>query len=54
MDRVLLGDNQFFGVDHLSYERARQKEIRFKDTKDIINVLDAAHDVGIRTYMCTT
>jgi len=54
MDRVLFGDNQFFGVDHLSYERARQKEIRFKDTKEIIKVLDAAHEVGIRTFMCTT
>lgn len=54
MNRVLFGDNQFFGVDHLSYERARQKEIRFKDTREIIKVLDAAHDVGIRTFMCTT
>lgn len=54
MDRVILGDNQFFGVDHLSDEKARQKEQRFKDTKEIIKVLDSAYDVGVRTFMCTT
>lgn len=54
MDRVIFGDNQFFGVDHLSEEKARQKEQRFKDTREIIRVLDAAHEVGIRTFMCTT
>lgn len=54
MHRVLFGDNQFFGVDHLSYERARQKEQRFQDTREIIRVLDAAHEIGIRTFMCTT
>jgi len=54
MDRVILGDNQFFGVDHLSDEKARQKEQRFKDTSEIIKVIDAAYDVGIRTFMCTT
>ena len=54
MDKVLFGDNQFFGVDHLSHERARQKEQRFQDTNEILRVLDAAHEVGIRTFMCTT
>ena len=54
MDRVIFGDNQFFGVDHLSEARAREKMAKFKDTKKIIEVLDAAYDVGIRTFMCTT
>lgn len=54
MDRVIFGDNQFFGVDHLSEENARKKAQRFKDTREIIKVLDAAHEVGIRTFMCTT
>ena len=54
MDRVILGDNQFFGVDHLSDEKARQKEQRFKDTREIIKVIDAGYEVGIRTFMCTT
>ena len=54
MDRVIFGDNQFFGVDHLSEARAREKMAKFKDTKKIIEVLDATYDVGIRTFMCTT
>ena len=54
MDRVIFGDNQFFGVDHLSEARAREKMAKFKDTKQIIEVLDAAYDLGIRTFMCTT
>ncbi|MFC1773649.1 hypothetical protein ACFL3A_09895 [Pseudomonadota bacterium] len=54
MDRIIFGDNQFFGVDHMSEARAREKMAKFKDTREIINVLDAAYDIGIRTFMCTT
>lgn len=54
MDRIVFGDNQFFGVDHLSEARAREKMAKFKDTKKIIDVLDATYDIGIRTFMCTT
>jgi hypothetical protein len=53
-DRLMLGDNQFFGVNHMSEERARAQAIRFQDTGAIINVLDAALDEGITTFMCTT
>lgn len=54
MDRILFGDNQFFGVNHMSEEKARAQLVRFKDTAAIIEVLDAAYDLGIRTFMCTT
>jgi hypothetical protein len=54
IDRVLFGDNQFFGVNHMSEEKARQQLLRFKDTSAIIQVLDDAYDLGIRTFMCTT
>jgi hypothetical protein len=54
IDRILFGDNQFFGVNHMSEEKARQQLIRFKDTRAIIEVLDLAYDMGIRTFMCTT
>jgi hypothetical protein len=54
MDRILLGDNQFFGVNHMSEEKARQQLMRFKDDAAIIEVLDVAHELGIRTFMCTT
>ncbi len=54
MDRVLFGDNQFFGVNHMSEEKARAQAMRFQETSAIINVLDAAYKEGIRTFMCTT
>lgn len=54
MDRVILGDNQFFAVNHLSDERSRAQAIRFKEDKAIIDVLDIAIDCGIDTFMCTT
>lgn len=54
MDRLLFGDNQFFGVNHMSEEKARAQSIRFNDTKEIVKVLDVAYQEGIRTFMCTT
>jgi hypothetical protein len=54
MDRLLFGDNQFFGVNHMSEEKARAQAMRFQDTDRIIEVLDAAYDEGVRTFMCTT
>ena len=54
MDRLLFGDNQFFGVNHMSEEKARAQAMRFQDTRAIIEVLDTAYDAGIKTFMCTT
>ena len=54
MERVIFGDNQFFGINHMSEEKAREQTIRFADDDSIIRVLRAAHDEGIRAFMCTT
>jgi hypothetical protein len=54
MDRILFGDNQFFGVNHMSEEKARQQAMRFQDIKAVIDVLDDAYAEGIKTFMCTT
>lgn len=54
MDRVLFGDNQFFGVNHMSEEKARAQAMRFQDISAVIEVLDDAYRAGIRTFMCTT
>lgn len=54
MDLLLLGDNQFFGINHMSEEKARAQAIRFQETSAIIDVIDIALDNGIRTLMCTT
>lgn len=54
MDRLLFGDNQFFGVNHMSEEKARAQSMRFQDIRAVIDVLDTAYDAGIKTFMCTT
>ena len=47
MDRLLFGDNQFFGVNHMSEEKARAQQMRFQDIDAIMNVLDIAYDEGL-------
>ncbi len=54
MDRLLFGDNQFFGVNHMSEEKARAQSMRFQDIKAVIEVLDHAMDEGVTSFMCTT
>lgn len=54
MERLLFGDNQFFGVNHMSEEKARAQAMRFQDINAVIEVLDIAFDEGIRAFMCTT
>jgi hypothetical protein len=54
MDRILFGDNQFFGVNHMSEEKARSQAMRFQSLAAVMTILDAAHDAGIHTFMCTT
>jgi hypothetical protein len=54
MDRILFGDNQFFGVNHMSEDKARVQAMRFQDIAAVIDVLDAAYAEGIKTFMCTT
>lgn len=54
MDRIIFGDNQFFGVNHMSEEKARAQAMRFQTTSSIVDVLETAYSAGIRTFMCTT
>jgi hypothetical protein len=54
LDRLMLGDNQFFGVNHMSEEKARAQALRFQDTSTIVGVLEDALADGIGTFMCTT
>lgn len=54
MDKLLYGDNQFFGVNHMSEEKARAQSMRFQDIQAVIDTIDIAYDAGVRTLMCTT
>ena len=54
MDRIIFGDNQFFGINHMSEEKAQMQLERFRDNRAIIDVLDAAYDAGLRGFMFST
>jgi hypothetical protein len=54
IDRLLLGDNQFFGVNHMSEDRARAQALRFQEIDAVIGVLDDAYAEGVTSFMCTT
>jgi fluoride ion exporter CrcB/FEX len=54
MERLLFGDNQFFGVNHMSEEKARAQALRFQEIGAVMDVLDAAYEEGVHTFMCTT
>jgi len=54
MPPLLFGDNQFFGVNHMSEEKARAQAMKFQDIAAVQSVLDDAYDEGVRTFMCTT
>jgi hypothetical protein len=54
MDRLLFGDNQFFGINHMSEEKARAQAMRFQNIGAVMEVLDAAHAEGVGGFMCTT
>jgi hypothetical protein len=54
LDRVIFGDNQFFGINHMSEEKAQALSERFRDLKAITDVIDIAYDSGIRAFMLNT
>ncbi|GGY96584.1 hypothetical protein [Novosphingobium colocasiae] len=54
MERILFGDNQFFGINHLSEEKARNQAMRFQNIDSVIDVLQEALKAGVGGFMCTT
>ena len=43
LDRIIFGDNQFFGINHMSEDKAQALAEKFKDLKSIIEVMDIAY-----------
>lgn len=54
MERVILGDDDIFGTELMSEARARQVLARFRDSRDIMELLEGAQALGVHTFMCTT
>jgi hypothetical protein len=51
IDNIIFGDNQFFGINHMSQEKAQQLSEKFFDTNNIYKVYDIAFDCGIKAVM---
>jgi len=51
IDNVVFGDNQFFGINHMSQEKAQQLSEQFFDINNIYKVYQLAFDAGIRAVM---
>ena len=51
IDKVILGDNQFFGINHRSQEKAEELLKRFDNLENIFEVYDNAFDCGVKAVM---
>ena len=54
VDEIVFGDNQFFGINHMSAERAQQQAERFRDLSAITQVYGYALEAGIRAVLLNT
>lgn len=54
MERIFFGDNQFFGINHFSENKAREQAMKFQDIDAILDVLQSALGAGVNGFMCTT
>ena len=51
IDKIVFGDNQFFGINHMSQEKAQQLAEKFYDIRNIYKVYDIAFNNGINAVM---
>ena len=54
MDKIIFGDNQFLGVNHMSEQTAIKQSQRFKTSDDIFKTLKYVNKIGIKSFMFTT
>lgn len=53
LDRIILGDNQFFGINHMSEGKAQEQTERFRSIDAIIRAIDTAYENGVHAFMFT-
>ena len=54
LEKIILGHNPLFGVDHLSQEKGNQKELLFEDKNLITDVLSYSRVLGVNAMMMST
>ena len=51
IDKIVFGDNQFFGINHSSQDKAEEMAKRFSDINNILAVYDNAFECGVKAVM---
>jgi hypothetical protein len=54
LDQIVLGHNQFFGVNHLDSKAGNLKAARFSDVSRIMDIIQFAYDEGVHALMMST
>jgi len=51
IDKIILGDNQFFGINHMSQEKAQTLAEKFYNIENIFKIYDDAFESGVNAVM---
>jgi hypothetical protein len=51
INKVVFGDNQFFGINHMSQEKSQQLSEKFYDINSVFRVYDSAIELGLDSIM---
>ena len=54
IDSIILGHNQFFGINHMSSEKGIEREKLFSDIQNVMDIIRHAHSLGIRGLSLST
>lgn len=54
LDPIVLGHNQFFGVDHLSAEKGASRDAHFTDIRNVVKMIRFSMDQGVSGLMMST
>ncbi|MDZ7267398.1 MAG: hypothetical protein ONB48_08725 [candidate division KSB1 bacterium] len=54
IDKIILGHNQFFGVNHLEAQAGNEREAYFSEAARIMEIVNFSFDQGVRGMMMST
>jgi hypothetical protein len=54
IDQIILGHNQFFGVNHLSSSKGAEREAYFKKMSNVVDLIDVSRQFGAEGLMLST
>lgn len=54
LDKILLGHNQFYGINHRSIDKADQTGDYFKNIQNVVDIIGYANKLGVNSMMLST